>query len=29
MGRKAGEIVDVQAPAGTYRIRIDKVEIGE
>ena len=23
MGRKAGEIVDVQAPAGTYRIRID------
>ena len=29
MGRKAGEVVDVQAPAGTYRIRIDKVEIGE
>ena len=29
MGRNAGEIVDVQAPAGTYRIRIDKVEIGE
>ena len=29
MGRKAGEIVDMQAPAGTYRIRIDKVEIGE
>ena len=29
MGRKAGEIVDVQAPAGTYRIRIDKVEVGE
>lgn len=29
MGRKAGEIVDVQATAGTYRIRIDKVEIGE
>ena len=29
MGRKAGEIVDVQAPAGTYRIRIDKVEIGK
>ena len=29
MGRKVGEIVDVQAPAGTYRIRIDKVEIGE
>ena len=29
MGRKAGEIVDVQAPAGTYRIRIDKVAIGE
>ena len=29
MGRKAGEIVDVQAPAGTYRIRIDKVESGE
>ena len=29
MGRKAGEIVDVQAPAGTYRIRSDKVEIGE
>lgn len=29
IGRKAGEIVDVQAPAGTYRIRIDKVEIGE
>ena len=29
MGRKAGEVVDVQAPAGTYQIRIDKVEVGE
>ena len=29
MGRKTGEVVDVQAPAGTYQIRIDKVEVGE
>ena len=25
MGRKAGEIVEVQAPAGTFSIRIDNV----
>ena len=27
MGRKAGEIVDVDAPAGKFQIRIEKVEV--
>ncbi|MGN1211172.1 MAG: transcription elongation factor GreA [Candidatus Cryptobacteroides sp.] len=27
MGRKAGEIVEVNAPAGTFRIRIDNVSV--
>ena len=28
MGRKAGEIVDVEAPAGKFQIRIDNVDVG-
>lgn len=28
MGRKAGEVVDVQAPSGTFKIRIESVSVG-
>ena len=28
MGRKAGEIVDVEAPAGKFQMRIDNVDVG-
>lgn len=29
MGRKEGEIVDVQAPSGTFQIRIESVSVGQ
>lgn len=29
MGRKEGEIVDVQAPSGTFKIRIESVSVGQ
>lgn len=28
MGKKVGEVADVAAPAGTFQIRIEKIEVG-
>lgn len=28
MGKKVGEVADVPAPAGTFQIRIEKIEVG-